>query len=195
MPNDFYRNTPLKREKNYNNKSFVMPKRYCYIYCQTTGTDRQKDQVVDLFILVEDGNDLKEFYSKINPSCPIRSKASTLHEIKKNDVKNCPSLRKFMEQHDLKKLLENGSSAVVTYNWSFLQKIMHNSAPRFLNWEKMNLIDLVYYIRKIYGLKQYSTIPDAINALGISKNKYKRFNSKDYAKLVREMYNIVYNYN
>ena len=187
---DFYRNRPQVDPTGNCDPSVGVPSRHCYIYCQSTGID-EKSQVVDFCLLVEEGSDRKQYYSKIKPGCPIESKATTLHGINDSDIKDSHSLQSYLDKHSLKQLLEDGNSLVITYDWDFTGRIMKNTAPRYLNWQNINLYSVVDTIRLKHGLKPISTISEAIAALGISPTKYKRYDSKDYARLVCEMFLIV----
>jgi len=164
-----------------------LPRRYCYIYCQSTGIN-ERSQIVDFCLLLEEGEARKQYYSKIKPNCPIESKATTLHGINNNDVSDCPSLHSFLEQHALKKILEASDTLVVTYDWDFMGRVIKNSAQRYLNWQNINQYNVVETVRLKHGLKPISKISEAVAALGISPNKYKRYDSKEYACLVREMF-------
>lgn len=169
-----------------------LPRRYCYIYCQSTGIN-EKSQIVDFCLLVEEGDVRKQFYSKIKPSCPIEKKATTLHGISDSDVNDCPSLRSYLELHDLKKILEASDSLVVTYDWDFMGRVIKNSALRYLNWKNINLYSVVDTVRLKHGLKPISTILEAVAALGLSCEKYKRYDSKDYARLAHAMFFVATN--
>ena len=169
----------------------ILPDRYCFIYCQTTGIDEQ-DQCVDFCLVLKRHNGQQKYYTTIKPGCPIGNKASSLHGINERMVKDSPTLPDYLEQHDLKQLLEDRTTLAVTYDWRFMEKIIKNSAPGYLNWQKIHRYSVVDIVRQKYNLPFTSTIADALSALGIGSSKYRRYHSKDYADLVEEMFTLLY---
>lgn len=167
--------------------AYIKPKRYCYIYCQTTGVSKDS-QVVDFCMLLDEGATSKMYYTIVKPTCPIESGAAALHKISEQSVRNAPTLRKFLKENGLKPMLEDSGTLVVLYDTKFIQVVIQNTAPRYLNFTKMNKFSVVRMVRLKYGLPSNSTISDALTSLNILQNKYKRYCSKDYAKLVRELF-------
>lgn len=64
----------------------------CFFDLETTGTDVQKDRVVEIAIIKKVGEEEIEFHSLVNPEIPIPKGASEVHGITDERVANAPKL-------------------------------------------------------------------------------------------------------
>lgn len=78
-----------------------------YFDIESTGIDPQKDQIVELAIIVEDedGNVIVNKAKRYKPDVKISKEAQDTHGIKMSDVKDCPSFKS--DAKKLKKMFED----------------------------------------------------------------------------------------
>lgn len=86
----------------------------CYFDCETTGPDASKDRIVELAILLIDdnGKTLLRKAKRYNPGMPISPRATEVHGISDDDVKDCPTFEE--DAKKLKKIFED--SVLIVYN-------------------------------------------------------------------------------
>jgi very-short-patch-repair endonuclease len=164
----------------------------CYIYSQTTGVNKEKDQIVDICILYESINSENsvEHYSTIIPTCPISAQASKLHGFQETKLQKSPRLDGFIKQVGLYSLLQKRSTLLVTWDWNFMESILQNSSDHKNGWwTNNNKYNVRGQTANMYNLDEGVTLADTVKALGIAPEKYARYDSKEYVYLVREMYN------
>ena len=56
---------------------------------------------ISIRIIDEDTNELKHFYSRLNPEAPISAGATAVHGIYDKDVQDCPTLKDWLEAENI----------------------------------------------------------------------------------------------
>lgn len=80
-----------------------------FLDLETTGLE-SIDKIVSIGLVVQNGEDIKEFYDIVNEGKKIPPKASSIHHITNEEIKNKPSLK----ESDSYKFLESFNQAGVT---------------------------------------------------------------------------------
>jgi DNA polymerase-3 subunit epsilon len=85
--------------------------------CETTGTDRTRDQVVELCVQVGLGDEARDVKTwRIKPDVPIHPGAQAVHGISIEDLADCPRFAAIAD--DVTRMFE-GADVVVGYNIAF----------------------------------------------------------------------------
>jgi len=94
---------------------------------ETTGTDRSKDQVIEICVQfgVHDSAQAKVW--RLRPNIPISPGAQAVHGIRMEDLIDCPSFSAIAE--DLREIIENAHT-LVGYNISFDIDILQSEYKR-----------------------------------------------------------------
>ena len=108
-----------------------MKENYLILDTETTGIGKQ-DEVLELGIIDMDGNTI--YHSLFNPSCPIGTKASEIHGISMEEVKEAPQFPKVWQQ--VKDIL--AGSKILIYNSDFDVRMLNQTARIYGLGEVLN---------------------------------------------------------
>lgn len=127
-------------------------KNYIVLDVETTGLDRQRDQIVEIGILsVRGGNPVDEYEKLVNPGCHIPDDASAVNGITDADVSGCPSMLDISP--DVWERIDK--KIMVGYNASF------DAA----------------FVSRAMALKGYNGVIQYVDAMALVKRAYKGLSS------------------
>jgi len=149
----------------------LMPENYTVIDIETTGLDRQGDDIIELSGLkVRNNNIVEEFSSLINPDRNLDYYISNLTGITDAMLQDAPSIKEVLPE--FVNFISNDT--IIGHNVNFDIKFVHNNLKKHFNSELNNKsMDTMILAKQVLKLQNYKLTTIAQNYNIDTKNNHR----------------------